>query len=231
MADDKDQNQQKSKEERSEKADSPKPPRKSERKHQASSDKPQPSQIKKKGWYQIIAPKAFNNALLGETFVYDPNRMIGKTAILNLMGLTNDVKKQSINIKFAVNKVEDNKARTETIAYAMVSATVKRLVRRSCEKIELSFLCRTKDAVPLRVKPFLVTKTKTNNSTLKKLRRITVEFLTKKIELETYDDTLNSLVSHKLQNSLRDDLKKIYPLKTCEIRYAGIEMYKKAEVK
>ena len=38
-----------------------------------------------------------------------------------------------------------------------------------------------------------------------------------------YDEFINDLISHKIQSLVRENLSKIYPLKVCEIRYAGIE--------
>ena len=67
------------------------------------SKQPVSTKIKKKNWYQIVAPKIFNGAMLGETIVYDQNAMVGKTVTQNLMNLTNDSKRQNVNIKFEHN--------------------------------------------------------------------------------------------------------------------------------
>ena len=60
--------------------------------------------LKKKQWYQIVAPNQFDNVTLGETLVAEPKAMLGKTLTHNLMNLTNDTKKQNINIHFKVIK-------------------------------------------------------------------------------------------------------------------------------
>ena len=187
---------------------------------------PSTSKIRKKIWYPILAPKMFHNVELGETFVYEPNAMIGKTITQNLMNLTNDIKKQNVNMKFEVESIENNKAKTKIIAFNIVPATVKRLARRDSRKMDISFTCKTKDNVPMRIKPLLVTRTKISNSILTKLRRIAIDFISKKIKSDTYENAINNLVFHKIQGSLREHLKKTYPLKTCEIRYAGIERVK-----
>ncbi|MBI3035504.1 hypothetical protein HYY71_04215 [Candidatus Woesearchaeota archaeon] len=43
----------------------------------------------------------------------------------------------------------------------------------------------------------------------------------------TYDEFINDLISHKMQAVMRENLSSIYPLKVCEIRYAGIEQREK----
>ena len=61
--------------------------------------------VKKKRWCQIIGPKIFRDTILGETAVIDPNMLINRALTVNLMTLTNDIKKQNINVSFLINKV------------------------------------------------------------------------------------------------------------------------------
>ena len=53
------------------------------------------AKVIKKEWYPILAPKIFQNTVLGETYVYEPEQMVGKGITKNLMNLTNDVKRQN----------------------------------------------------------------------------------------------------------------------------------------
>jgi ribosomal protein S3AE len=185
------------------------------------------SKVRKKVWVPILAPKLFNEAFIGETNVYEPHAAIGKTVTQNLMGLMNDSKKQNINAKFAIDSVENNKAKTRLIAFELIPATVKRLVRRSCTKIELSFPCITSDNIRMLIKPLLITKNEAVISVRSKIVNMAKSFLRKKIKSETYESVVNGFVTHKLQDSLKAHLNKIYPLRTCEIMYAGIEEEKK----
>lgn len=189
----------------------------------------QVAKLKKKQWYPIIAPKQFDNIVLGETPVYDPKAMIGKTLSCSLMNLINDVRRQNISIHFKVVDVDGGKAKTSIIGYQIVPSTVKRFVRRSSEKIDISFTCETADNVFLRVKPLIVTKSDVKGSVAAKLRGSVINFLIKSIKKMTYEEVLNDLMSHKMQSAMRDALHKIYPLKICEIRYAGIESREKKE--
>ena len=77
------------------------------------------AKVIKKEWYPILAPKIFQNAVLGETHVYEPGQMVGKSVTKNLMSLTNDVKRQNINIDFEVVNVQNNKAFTDITGYYM----------------------------------------------------------------------------------------------------------------
>ena len=185
--------------------------------------------LKKKQWYPIIAPKQFDNVVIGETLVNEPNAMLGKTLSHSLMNLTNDVKRQNTSIHFKVVEVESNKAKTIIIGYEIIPSSVKRFVRRSSEKIDLSFNCETSDNVFLRVKPWVIAKNDIKGSVAAKLRNNIVAFLIKTIKKMTYEEFINDLISHKIQAMMRETMTKIYPLKVCEIRYAGIEKKEKPQ--
>ena len=185
--------------------------------------------LKKKQWYPIIAPKLFDNVVLGETLVQEPKAMLGKTLSHNLMNLTNDTKRQNINIHFKVVEVEGDKAITSIVGYEIVPYSVKRFVRINSEKMDMSFACETEDNVSLRVKPLIITKADVKGSVAAKVRNNAVSYLIKTIKKMKYEDVLNDLISHKLQSAMRENLTKIYPLKVCEMRYLGIEAREKPQ--
>ncbi len=183
----------------------------------------QVAKLKKKQWFPIVAPKQFENTVLGETLVYEPQAMMGKTLTHSLMNLTNDIKRQNINIHFRIVGIDGDKAITSIVGYEIIPYSVKRFVRRNSEKMDLSFTCETSDNVFLRVKPLIITKADVKGSTAARMRNTIVQFLIKAIKKMTYEEFMNDLISHKVQSVMRENLNKIYPLKVCEIRYAGIE--------
>jgi len=185
--------------------------------------------LKKKQWYQITAPKQFDNIVIGETLVSDPKLMLGKTLSHSLMNLTNDVKRQNVSIHFKVVEIEGDRGKTSIIGYQITPSSVKRFVRRNSEKMDLSFSCDTADNVFLRVKPLIITKADVKGSIAAKMRNSIVQFLIKAIKKMTYDEFLNELISHKLQSQIRENFNRVYPLKVCEIRYAGIEEREKPQ--
>ncbi len=180
------------------------------------------AKIARKEWYPILAPKLFQNAVLGETYVYEPQEMVGKGIVSNLMSLTNDIKRQNINISFRVNSVENGKAFADVIGYYMLNSSIRRMVRRDIEKIDMSFSCKTSDNKTLQVKPLFIARSATKGSVAAKIRRIAQDSLIRYISSVTYDTFVNDLVSHKVQTSLKNELSKVYPLRVCEIRYMGI---------
>ena len=185
------------------------------------------TKIKKKKWYSIIAPKMFRNVFLGETYLTEPKLALDKTITKNLMDLTNDVKKQNMNLKFAIDHVEGDKAHTKMIGFNMINSSVKRLTRRGSNKIELSFVCETSDNIKVRLKPLMFTRSITKSSVNSTLNNAVTEKLTRAISKMSFESLVNDLINHKIQSYFWKSLKKIYPLRNFEIRSMAIEKEKK----
>lgn len=189
----------------------------------------QVAKLKKKQWFPIVAPKQFDSVVLGETLVYEPQQMLGKTLSHSLMNLINDTKRQNISIHFKIVEIEGSNAKTSIVGYEIVPSSVKRFVRRASEKMDLSFSCETADNVLLRVKPLVITRSDVKGSIAAKMRNNIVSYLARTIKKMTYEIFMSELISHKLQSEMRGFLNKIYPVKVCEIRYAGVESREKPQ--
>ncbi len=173
---------------------------------------------KRKKWYPILASKEFRQVEIGETVTSSPDSLIGRTLEANLMQLASNTKKQNYSVKFKITEVKDDKAFTEVKEYYMSPSALKRLIFSDKEKIEDSFACQTKDKIKVRIKPLLITKYKTKKSVLKSLRKKTKEILTKEITNKTYSELINSFLDYKFINQIKNQLKKIYPLSTLQIK-------------
>ena len=182
---------------------------------------------KKKRWFQLIAPKMFNNQTLGETLVAEPDKMMKKPIKVSMMSLTGDMKKQHINIKFEVYNISENKAYTKVVGYEFGPASIKRLVRRRRKRVDDSYLCNTKDNIKVRIKPFFVTRAETNKSVMTSMRKLSKAFIEKFAAERKCDDLIYDIIDYRLQRELRKVLAKIYPLRTCEIRNFSIVKQKK----
>ena len=180
--------------------------------------KPQAAVKGKKSWYPLVAPPMFRSVILGETAVYDPQQMLGKRVDASLMNLTGDIKRQNITVSFQVAEVKDNKGMTSVVAYTMVPGSVKRMVRRRSDRVDISFACETADNKVVRIKPLLVTRNNTTSVILRKIHHIAKDFVLKQVKRLSYEQLLHDLVSYKFQMELRAKLAKTYPLKTCDIR-------------
>jgi len=184
---------------------------------------------KKKQFVKVIAPRQFNEQVIGESLVADPRLLIGRKIRINMMSLTNDPKNQNVQVKFEITALKGQNVSTEVIGYTLLPAFIRRLVRKDKRRVDDAFVLKTNDNKNLKIKIFLLTLNKTTNSVLTALRKAIHESLSQKLSKMSYSALINDLVHHKLQNILRREMAKVYPLKQCEIRSLEIITEKKQE--
>ncbi|MGV8162342.1 MAG: hypothetical protein ACP5N2_03370 [Candidatus Nanoarchaeia archaeon] len=178
---------------------------------------------KKKIWLSVYSPEFLGNIFLGESHVYGKEDLVGKTLNLNLATITNDMKKQNINVSFRIIDVVDNKGQTKLTNYMLVPSYIKRLVRRKRDKIEDSFLAKTKDGRVVRVKPVAITNSDTYNSIISKVRLGMKALIKNALKEKTFEEFVTDLMSMKFQKEMKDKLNKIYPLKYVDVRQILLE--------
>ena len=107
----------------------------------------------KKKWTAIIASKEFGNHIIGETYVTDPEKSLGKIMSINMMALTNDPKKQNTNLYFEISERKGTELHTKLIGFEVSAPHIKRIYKRVKSKVEDSYPITTSDGLKLRVKP------------------------------------------------------------------------------
>jgi small subunit ribosomal protein S3Ae len=185
---------------------------------------------KKKNWYTIVAPKVFNEVEVGETSAYDVNDVIGRTVKASLMNFTRNIKKQSITVTLALKEVKDKKAFTEVSSYSTSPSAVKRLVRRRRDKVDDSFIALTSDGKKVRVKPMVLTRSNTSNSTLTALRHAVRYTFISEIKKMTYGQFVDSVIADKIARDIKSSLSFIYPVRMVSVRAFKVEENPKTAV-
>ncbi len=180
------------------------------------------TKVRKKLWVQIVAPKMFNEQVLGELPLYEPSSAIGRHITINLMTLTGDMRKQSTNIEFLMNELKGSRIHTKAIGIQISPNTVKRFMRRSKSKLDDSFVVQSKDNVYVTLKPVFITASATHRSVLAALRAKARDIIALECKKRDYDKIFVDLMTSNLQKTVKDALRKIFPLKICEIRYMKI---------
>jgi ribosomal protein S3AE len=171
-----------------------------------------------KEWYEVEAPKQFRNIIIGEVTADSPNKLIGRTIFISLSEITRNIRLQGVNVKFRIYDVLNKRAKTNFIGYEITPPAVKRFISRRKNKIDDSFVVLTKDNIAIRIKPLVITAFRTKGVVEKKLRSKIRELIFKNLKEMSYDDFSQALISHKLQEGLRAELSKVYPIRTFEIR-------------
>lgn len=181
---------------------------------------------KKKKWYELVAPSIYSEKVVGETLAETPEDVIGKVVEANMMTLIGNPRKQNFGVKLRVVKVQGNKGLTKPIKLMMSHSSVRRLIRAGKDRIDLSFTTKSKDGVTLRLKPLIVTKSRTSNSTQSDVFNAAKEFLIEYVAKNNYEAVFDAVTRSTLQKEMRDSVSKVYPLKMVEMRALEVELVK-----
>lgn len=182
------------------------------------------SKSTKKSWFKVYAPSYLGEALIGEILAEKQEDLLNKTLTINLNAVLPSSRRMQYNIKLRCTALKDKDgASTNLIAYSMMPAAVKRLVRPGKDKIEDSFLVKTKDNVIVRIKPLLITMNRMSESKDSLARKGARAVLAKYIAKQTYEEFVNSVITKTIDKELFNIINRIVPLKIAEIREFSIE--------
>ena len=177
----------------------------------------------KRKWFPIYAPTMFNNQLLGETFVWETEVIPDKHLTVNLMTLTGNPKKQNFDVFFKVVDLKEGKGVTKTLGLEMQHSSVRRLARRGRSKVADSFLVKTKKEEFVRVKPIIMTRSRTDNRTQSALRMKARSLLRELIKKYNFETVVNDIINMRLQRHIKNELSELFPVRSVDIRYIKYE--------
>lgn len=185
--------------------------------------------IKKKKWYDIIAPNYFGDEVIGECYLEDIAQGVGRKFVTSMMTITGEPQKQNVSLSFEIKKTENSKLLAELIGYQIIPAAVRKMMRRGKSKVEDSFVLKTSDGVLVRIKPIFITRSRAKGSVVAALKKKEREYFAKNVPKLAFENLLKEVLTQKFQSALSSVMRKVYPLGICEIRMMCIEPIKTAK--
>lgn len=177
---------------------------------------------KRKKWVAILAGKEFNNMEIGETYVDEPDVVVGKTVMINLMSLTGDPKKQNFNVKFRIKEAKDSQLHADLVGYFLQAAQKKRLSKKNKDKLEDSFEYKTKDNIHVVIKPVFTTKAMTYRSRHALIRNESRKFIADALKTLNFSSMMRDIIEGNFQREVKNALKKFYPVNSVLVKSAGM---------
>ena len=182
----------------------------------------------KKKWYRIVAPRLFNERIVGETAALEAKNLAERTMKVNMFTLTDNIRKQNTEIKLLINSVQGDNAITSMIGFKILPTSVKRLVRKGKTRLDQTIKAITNDNKVITIKMFLVTRNLVKGSVFTAIQNKSKEIVTDIVNNSTYDGLAEAVVYGKIQKEIREQIAKIYPLKICDVREFKLERFVKA---
>ena len=172
----------------------------------------------RKQWYDIIAPKLFDEKMVGETVAADPKQLLGRTIEVSLMDILMDYSKFFVKVKFQIDRIDGNKAYTKFIGHSCMRERVYRMVQRRVRKVESIQDLRTKDEKSLRIKTIFVLIRRVNTSVKNAARKKARELIKDTAEKTSFEDLIGMIIKGELQKNIKKEISKVYPVGDIEIR-------------
>jgi len=141
--------------------------------------------------------------------------------------LTNMLKGKALDLKLKVI-ANDKGATTEPIEIKLLGSYLRRAARKGTDYSEDSFIAQCEDH-RIRIKPFMVTRKRVPNATLKGLREIARKELEEYVKDKSFEKLVSEIINGSIQKSINTKLKKVYPLSTFEIKSLEISDLKEHE--
>ena len=173
---------------------------------------------KAKEWYNVHAPKMFNEIVIGETPAADPELLIGRTAEVTVQDLTGDFSKMHIKLKFKITGSDGHEAKTAFVGHDLTSDYVRRLTRRKKTKTDHVVDVTTFDFFILRIKTMSIAERRIQSSQEEGMREIIGITLHQMAEKMTLSDMVKAVISGDLAKDLAKACRIVIPIKRLEIR-------------
>jgi small subunit ribosomal protein S3Ae len=173
---------------------------------------------KAKEWYNVHAPKMFNEMVIGETPAADPELLIGRTAEVTVQDLTGAVSKMHRKLKFKITGSDGHEAKTAFIGHDLTSDYVRRLTRRKKTKTDHVVDVVTFDHFVLRIKTMSIAENRIQSSQEDGMRNIIGITLNQMAEKMTLSDMVKAVISGEMAKDLAKACRVVIPIKRIEIR-------------
>ena len=171
-----------------------------------------------KRWFDIYAPKMFNEIKIGETVASDPDRLIGRVVEVTLKDLTGDFTKQYIKLRFQIDEVKGDKAYTKFKGLLLSREYMRSQIRRKTTRVEGIFDAVTKSGEKLRVRTIAIARGRSQTSQERAIRKAMVEVVKKRIENSTLEEFIEQVLNGSISKEMHEVAHKICPLKNVDIR-------------
>ncbi|MBS3790852.1 MAG: 30S ribosomal protein S3ae [Candidatus Thermoplasmatota archaeon] len=172
---------------------------------------------KSKSWYRIVAPKIFDESVIGETVASEPESLLGRVTEISLQDLAGDFSRTHIKAKFKITGIRGGECKTRFIGHEMTTDYVRRLTRRRRSKIEAVFTVRTKEGFKIKVKPLSITNKRINSSIKRSLRKKQREVVKEMANDSRLGEFAEKILFGELAKKIANECKTVYPLKQVEI--------------
>jgi small subunit ribosomal protein S3Ae len=184
---------------------------------------------REKVWYSILTPAYLGEKEIATSPGIDPKSMNGRKIEMPVSDLTGNFKKTNVKMVFRVNECQGNRCFTSFVGSYVSDDSIRRMVRRRKERIDVIEKEYTRDGYLLAVKVVGVSDVKLISNKRADIRLTLEKFLKEKISTSNLLDLVSYLIGDEVLNEMSRAIRQIYTMKKLEIRETEVLGYKRPE--
>jgi ribosomal protein S3AE len=165
----------------------------------------------KKKFFSVDLPLTASNVNL---YSYSQEDLSGSVVKLDL---TKNLRGKNLELRAKII-LKDEKLSSQLLSLKLIQSYVKRVMRRGTDYIEDSFETSTKDS-KLRIKPLIITRNRVSRAIRNEIRKIARKNIESYTTIRDTKEIFSDIMTSKLQKTISQKIKKIYPPALCEIRW------------
>ncbi|MEM0140268.1 MAG: 30S ribosomal protein S3ae [Ferroplasma sp.] len=173
---------------------------------------------KEKSWYTIVAPSYFGEKEIGLSPSADPKNMLNRTIAVPVSTFTGNFKKASSMAIFHIDNCEGKRCTTVFSGHEVSDDTIRRMVRRRRERLDIVTNVKTSDLYDIAVKLVLVADQKLTGAKRAEIRYAVVNYMKQKSSEMDIGAFANYIIGDDVYGDLVNSLKDVYPIRKIEVR-------------
>lgn len=176
----------------------------------------------KKTWVPILAPPVMGSAKIGESYLADADKAIGRKLVMSVSAIRGEPNRNAIRGVFQISGKKEGMLTTELIGLEWLPSSIKKLVRRGRTKLEMSFIAYTADNKKIRIKPLLLTRGKVTSGVTTNIRKLAKAYIRNVCLKNKFEDLASGILQRSFQRDIQFAVKKFHPIAVSEIQKLNI---------
>ena len=170
-------------------------------------------------WFSIRAPRnPWSFKVIGETIAEEESMLVGRPYEVMQSDLDGDFSKMHVKIKFRIKDVVGNDALTEFDGHDVMKDFVRRQIRRDRGKVDDTIDVVTDDGFFIRIKPFIVTRSRVKGSQKQETRSVARNEVITFCAKATWIGVQQALLDGSLEERVTKAVSKIQPVRAVFFR-------------
>ncbi len=177
---------------------------------------------KQKEWYDVYAPKMFEESFIGSVPSASPDTVKNRVIETILYYLTDNMSDISTKLRFKITSVAQTKCTSQFYGHDTTRDYIRSMVRRGSSRIDGMFNITTANGVKMRISVSVFTNGRAKASQQTTMRKIIRDVLNEHAKAENFAKFVHGIVFGRIAQNIFNIAKEIYIIRECRVRKSKV---------